>query len=211
MMNYKQLKELFCRQEREHSGTHLTGCITFSSFGSNNKQHYPWCSRTYVISSDNKAFQPGKCGYSIFGSCLDGTDCGLRLSEVMRDEHGGEDGWVVENCFVIGYLLTESSDTGNAASKLFYSRDEATGYMLSQLAENGELDVKQLRADRLAGKASYEEGVYAADRDSAFLSGQSVDLFWNIEPAYIYDLLHIVFPASQDDMDGIGKGVQIAL
>lgn len=52
-MECKQLKEIFCRHECEHPGTHLTAYITFVSFGPDNNTEYPWKSRTYLISSDN--------------------------------------------------------------------------------------------------------------------------------------------------------------
>lgn len=210
-MNYKHLKELFCWQERKHPETHLTGCITFSSFGPNsNKQDYPWCSRTYVISSANKAFQPDKGGYSIFGSCLDGTDQNVRLSEVMRDEHGGKDGWVVENCFLVGYLLIECCDTGESMVKLFYTHNSAADEMISQLALFRDLDAEQLKADYSTGKVSDKDGEYAADRSTAFLADGCENWFWNIHHVYIYDLLNIVFPDLQGDIGDIGKGLQIA-
>ncbi len=73
-MDYKQLKQMLSQHEREHPETHLTACITFVSFGTDAKKDYPWSSRTYIVSSNNKAFQPNKGGYSIYGRCLDGTD-----------------------------------------------------------------------------------------------------------------------------------------
>lgn len=102
-MEYKQLKELLFQHECNHPDTHLTACITF---GSDNKTAYPWNSRTYLVSSDNKAFQPNKGGYSIFGDCLDGTDQGVRLEQYIKEEYGGKDGWVVESS--LGALFTES-------------------------------------------------------------------------------------------------------
>ena len=83
-MEYKQLKELLFQHECKYPGTHLTAYITFASFGPDNKTEYPWNSRTYLVSSDNKAFQPNKGGYSICGSCLDGTDQGVRLEQYIR-------------------------------------------------------------------------------------------------------------------------------
>lgn len=55
-MNYHELKELFLSHESSSPDTHLTGYITFSSFGPDNHKTYKWESRTYVVSSDNKAF-----------------------------------------------------------------------------------------------------------------------------------------------------------
>ena len=90
-MTYQELRKLFYTHEDKDPSTHLTAYITFSGFGSQNQKTYPWESRTYAISSNNKAYQPEKGGYSIYGSCLDGTDCGIRLEKYMRDEQGGKD------------------------------------------------------------------------------------------------------------------------
>lgn len=106
-MNYSKLKTLFCKHESENPSTHLTAYITFSSFGPENTKEYPWEARTYAVSSDNKAFQPNMGGYSIFGSCLDGTDRCVRLEAYMAEERGGKNGWAVEDCCIVGYMLME--------------------------------------------------------------------------------------------------------
>lgn len=96
-MSYAELKKRF--QQAEASGKeHLTGFIVFTkdSF----TQDYPEGSRTYVVSSNNKAFIPGMGGYSIFATALDGTDAGVRLDWYMADEHGGDHGWKIERCYV---------------------------------------------------------------------------------------------------------------
>ena len=96
-MSYKELVELFRKAERERGGKHKTGYIVFSqdSFS----KEYSEESRTYVVSSDNKAFQPNMGGYSIFASCLDGSDPLVRLESYMAAERGGADGWKVERCY----------------------------------------------------------------------------------------------------------------
>ena len=45
-------------------------------------------------------------GYSVYGSCLDGTDPCVRLEQYMAVERGGEKGWSVERC----YMLREDYD-----------------------------------------------------------------------------------------------------
>lgn len=100
-MTYPELKDLFCKHEADCPRIHLIAHIVFANFGPDNRKTYSQLERTYVVSSDNKAFQSGKSGYSIFGSCLDGTDQGVRLDLYMRDEHGGKNGWTVEDCYVI--------------------------------------------------------------------------------------------------------------
>lgn len=96
-MTYQEMKKHFQEVEKEFGG-HVTGYIVFSqdSF----TKPYSLESRTYVVSSDNKAFQPNKGGYSIFAEALDGTDQGVRLEQYMAEERGGKDGWKVERCYM---------------------------------------------------------------------------------------------------------------
>lgn len=95
-MSYRELKEKF--QEAERSGRHKTGYIVFTkdSF----TEEYPPESRTYEVSSQNKAFMPNMGGYSIFGSAIDGSDNHVRLDGYMADEKGGKDGWKVQCCYL---------------------------------------------------------------------------------------------------------------
>ena len=197
-MDYKQLKELFSQHESEYPDTHLTAYITFASFGPGNKKEYPWNSRTYLISSDNKAFQPGKGGYSIFGSCLDGTDPCLRLEMLMAEECGGKNGWIVEDCGIAGYLLIECSDLNILSPKLFYVHSDAVEHMLSQLAQKGGLDLEQLKKDYADTKELSEEGRYGAGRDSAWLADLCEDWHWKIQPVCIYGPMHMEFPEVED-------------
>ncbi len=197
-MDYKQLYKLFSQQEREHPETHLTACVTFSSFGPANRKEYSWDGRTYEISSNNKAFQPNKGGYSIFGSCLDGSDQCVRLDRYMREEKGGENGWVVEDCFLVGYLLISGTELSILAPELFYTHDGAVERMLSQLAEMGELDFEKVKAI-YDSKDPLEDDWDGVDPDSAWLAGQCLDRYWNIHRVYIYGPLKIVFPESGVD------------
>lgn len=97
-MTYQEMKNRFREREKEH-GEHLTGYIVFSqdSF----TEPYSLKSRTYVVSSDNKAFQPSMGGYSIYADSLDGTDRNVRIEQYMSDERGGKDGWKVERCYQV--------------------------------------------------------------------------------------------------------------
>lgn len=88
-------------REAESAGRgkqHLTGYVVFTqdSF----QKEYSELSRTYAISSDNKAFIPNMGGYSIYASCLDGTDPYVRLEQYMANEYGGADGWKIERCYM---------------------------------------------------------------------------------------------------------------
>ena len=97
-MTYQEMKERF--RETENEGVkHLTGYIVFSQVSFN--KPYPLAARTYVVSSDNKAFRPNMGGYSIFANSLDGSDRGVRLEQYMASEHGGPNGWQIERCYML--------------------------------------------------------------------------------------------------------------
>lgn len=95
-MTYWKMKACFRAVERNKR--HITGYIVFSpaSF----EQEYSLESRTYAVSSDNKAFQANMGGYSIYGSSLDRSDPYVRLEQYMVAEHGGVDGWQIERCYM---------------------------------------------------------------------------------------------------------------
>lgn len=97
-MSYSEMTGKFYEAERSGTGQHLTGYIVFSqdSF----KEPYKEAARTYVVSSNNKAFMPGMGGYSIYGSAMDGSDPCVRLERYMQDEKGGADGWKIERCYM---------------------------------------------------------------------------------------------------------------
>jgi hypothetical protein len=95
-MTYQEMKNFFRAAERNRQ--HLTGYIVFSpaSF----TKEYSLESRTYEVSSDNKAFQPRMGGYSIVASSLDGSDQNVRLEQYMSTECAGRDGWQIERCYM---------------------------------------------------------------------------------------------------------------
>ena len=96
-MSYGEMVSKFCEAERSGTG-HLVGYIVFTedSFS----KPYPVESRTYAVSSNNKAFQPNMGGYSIYASSIDGSDPMVRLEGYMQDEKGGKDGWKIERCYL---------------------------------------------------------------------------------------------------------------
>lgn len=61
---------------------------------------YPLDSRSYVVSSDNKAFGDYS-GYSIFGSSMDGSDMFIRLDCYIAEECDNGKGWEVDYCYFI--------------------------------------------------------------------------------------------------------------
>ena len=102
-MSYGKMRSLFCAVEKKEQ--HITGYIVFNqdSF----PKTYDEISRTYAVSSDNKAFQAGMGGYSIYGSCLDGKDSCVRLEQYMATEKGD---WKIERCYMTreDYALAQS-------------------------------------------------------------------------------------------------------
>ena len=108
-LTYQELRKALCEfNEREDirvkgTGKSIKGVIVFKSENWP-EDNYSLEARSYLVSSDNKAFIPGQMGYSIFGSSLDGSDPGVRLEAYMAEERGGADGWKVDYC----YLLEEN-------------------------------------------------------------------------------------------------------
>ena len=96
-MPYNKLKDAL-REAEKGGKEHLKAHIVFTKDSFENA--YNQKDRTYVISSDNKAFIEGMGGYSIFGSCLNGKDPNVRLDLYMSDECGGKDGWKIEKCYL---------------------------------------------------------------------------------------------------------------
>lgn len=95
-MTYHKLCAKF--RQAENQGRHISGYIVFTEDSWPKK--YPIESRTYEVSSNNKAFQAGMGGYSIYGGSLDGSDPCVRLEQYMADERGGKDGWKIERCYI---------------------------------------------------------------------------------------------------------------
>lgn len=98
-MTYSELCAAFREQESKKTDRHLLGHILFSedSFA----KPYSEAERTYIVSSNNKAFIPGMGGYSIYGSSLDGSDSCVRLEGYMAAERGGSKGWKIERCHLV--------------------------------------------------------------------------------------------------------------
>ena len=92
-MSYAELSTLV-RSVNDKGLSPITGYIVFTADSFD--KDYSETSRTYCVSSNNKAYQSGMGGYSIYGSCLDGTDSCIRLEGYMR----GENSWKIEKCYM---------------------------------------------------------------------------------------------------------------
>lgn len=194
-MKYQELKALFQNHENGYPCSHLTGYITFSSFGPNARRDYTKLERTYVVSSNNKAFQPNKGGYSIFASCLDGkTDPCVRLEQYMADERGGKDGWKVEDCCLIGYLLIGMNERNLLEPQHFCTQEDAMEAMLRELSrESGEsLDVLLDNFRHSGGEV--ESDCYGITANSAWLNApMNGNWDWYIEPVRVYGTDKVFF------------------
>lgn len=96
-MTYVTMRSYFRAAERARQ--HLSGFIVFSPASFN--KEYSVESRTYAVSSDNKAFRPNMGGYSIYASSLDGSDPCVRLEQYMASEYGGKNGWQIERYYMM--------------------------------------------------------------------------------------------------------------
>ena len=90
-ISFSEMEKRFCEYNRTHSSGCIEGVIVYSSDNWPGK-FYSLESRSYRVTSDNKAFKDGMGGYSIFGSCLDGTDPCIRLEHI---------GWKIEHCYML--------------------------------------------------------------------------------------------------------------
>ena len=97
-MTYGEMVAKFREHERSNPSTHLTGFIVFTEDSFD--KPYSLESRTYKVSSDNKAYRPNMGGYSIFGWAIDGSDPGVRLERLMAAEKGGANGWQGDYCYM---------------------------------------------------------------------------------------------------------------
>lgn len=97
-MTYSELKQIFRNLKRNSPKEDLTAHIIFTEDSFD--KPYSLLSRTYSVNSDNKAFLPNMGGYSIFASCLDGTDQHVRLEWYMAEE-GNAGGWKVQTCYIV--------------------------------------------------------------------------------------------------------------
>ena len=107
-LTYAELRSILC-SHNSNNGIQSKGADKKPIYGvivfrEDNWPEYEYSleSRSYRVSSDNKAFIPNMGGYSIFASSLDGSDPCVRLETYMAEEHGGENGWEVDYCYLEG-------------------------------------------------------------------------------------------------------------
>ena len=150
-MTYAELKQTFCDLKRNSPREDLTAHITFTedSFAS----QYSLLSRTYLVSSDNKAFWSKKGGRSIFAYCLDVTsDQGVRLDWYMAEE-GNAGGWKVEDCYILEQM--QDTDAIPAATRTV-QEDGAVCYFfggttirVQEVIESGKIGLRPVAGDQI--------------------------------------------------------------
>lgn len=88
-MTWSEFDKVMCKAN--DANNHIIGVIVYKA--SNFKKQYQSLEeRSYKVSSDNKVFQAGAGGYSLFGSNLARTDLGVRLERI---------GWAIEYCYLV--------------------------------------------------------------------------------------------------------------
>ena len=125
-MTYKQLYDVM-RAASKH-GKLIEGFITFK--GESFEREYSQEERTYFFNSNEKAFNDNANGCSIFASCLDGKDIGVRIDQYMRTPNG----WKVERCGVVKYQLIVAYERDISVLGIFDTLEMARKAMVSDMA-----------------------------------------------------------------------------
>ena len=102
-LDWYEAKEYLRNFNREHKvvgkGQDETASIVVVITEDSFTENYPLESRSYEVSSSNKAFIDGMGGYSIYASSLDGTDPLVRLERYLEAE-GNKGGWKIDYCYI---------------------------------------------------------------------------------------------------------------
>lgn len=108
-ITYPQMARAFCEWNRSNGITSkgsdkkaLQGVVVFASSNWPDMD-YSLESRSYLVSSNNKAYIPGMGGYSIFATNLDHTDT-CRLETYIEEEGGF---WKVDYCYLLDEEVVE--------------------------------------------------------------------------------------------------------
>ena len=83
-------------RDHDHTKEHIYGVVVLKKSNWPDKD-YSLDERSYKVSSDNKAFIDGMCGYSIFAQTLDKSDS-CRLDWYLSTEKGN---WDIDYCYML--------------------------------------------------------------------------------------------------------------
>ena len=181
-MKYQDLREILCQAAKEKRVVDAFVTFTPDSF----ENAYTQLERTYLFTSNNKAFASPSCGgYSIFGDCMDGKDSGVRLERYMADEKGGKDGWKIENCGIIKYQLLSVHEREMSVVGYYVTLKEANSAMWREMADAVHCMPEELygfiNKNEPAGECGF--GKYSAWANDAGPDDGNVD--WKIVPIYM--------------------------
>lgn len=141
-MEYSALRKILCNAAI--NGKTVEAFVTFTPASFGFDKEYSKRARTYTFTSREKAFNPNVGGYSIFGSSLDGSDNGVRLESYMKDEKGGPDGWKVQTCGIIKYMLTYVYERSLSVIGYFDTQEDANRAMWLDMAKAVECEPDEL-------------------------------------------------------------------
>lgn len=175
-MKYGELCNILRSAAAEHK--RVEAFVTFTPDSFTGKK-YNQVERTYLFTSDNKAFIANASGYSIFGDCMDGKDNGIRLERYMADEKGGSDGWKIENCGIVKYQLLAIYERDLFLLGYFDTEKEAREAMRKDMAEAAECKPEELDALIEEGEIEGE-----CEKTSAWLNKRG-NSDWTIVPIYM--------------------------
>lgn len=198
-MNYQELEHIFRAHEADRPKYHLDGLIVFSGLGLFEKPEFTQLDRTFLVSSNNKAYLPGSLGYSIFGSSLTEHDLRVRLERYMREPHA----WIPGECGLIYYQLQCVNERNVLPSRIFPSRHQAIDAMMDDLCNHGELEYADVLSafDRDGGPV--EDNDFGISRDSAWLNADCTGNWdWKIQPIYVFDVANIAVGTPFPDLAG---------
>lgn len=188
-MNYNELCNIL--RIAASQGRTVEAFVTFTKDSFPGKK-YSKRERTYVFTSDNKAFRSAG-GYSIFADCLDKADLGVRLERYMCDEKGGPDGWKIEDCGLIKYQLIYIYERDMCVKGYYDNEREARKAMKQDLAKIVECKVEELDALIEEGEIEGE-----CDDDTAWLNFHG-NSDWTIVPIFMNETGVVDFNDDQED------------
>lgn len=191
-MKYEELVQIFSAHEATLPQYHLDGHIIFSDFGSYEKPNYTMLDRTYIVSSNNKAYQPNRLGFSIFGSCLNGHDPCVRLENYMRNHL-----WTPGECCLLHYQLQSVNERELLEPQIYPTLRQAMEAMVYDLCKRGHLECEETLQSFDAHGDSLHEGWYSVERYSAWMNATPTGNWdWKIQPIRVFDLQNITTDAS---------------
>lgn len=176
-MEYKTLRKILCNAAA--SGKIVEAFVTFTAASLGFDEKEAELTRTFIFTSQEKAFNPDADDYSIFGDSLDCSSKSIRLESHMKDEKGGPDGWDIQNCGIVKYMLTSVYDRNMCVMGYYDTEEEASHAMWKDMAET-----VGCKPDELAAYIDAHGNDCSFDTSSAWLNKDG-DSDWNVIPIFM--------------------------